>query len=88
MLIPKLQMLDGDLVKQIISEAIAILENPGVRIHNQEALELLAGAHAKVDFEAQVACIPERLSFSEVIGVHPGIVFSVVILEVRPVHRQ
>src|SRR4030065_2439999 len=61
MLIPKLQMLDDDLVKQIISEAIAILENPGVRIHNQEALELLASANAKVDFKAQVAYIPENI---------------------------
>jgi len=61
MLIPKLQLLDDDLVKQIISEAIAILENPGIRIHNQEALELLASANCKVDFNAQVAYIPETV---------------------------
>jgi trimethylamine--corrinoid protein Co-methyltransferase len=61
MLIPKLQMLDDDLVRQIISEAIAILENPGIRIHNQEALDLLANANAKVDFNAQVAYIPENI---------------------------
>jgi trimethylamine--corrinoid protein Co-methyltransferase len=59
MLIPKLQLLDDDLVKQIISEAIAILENPGIRIHNIEALKLLAGADCTVDFNAQVAYIPE-----------------------------
>src|SRR4030065_1420329 len=61
MLIPKLQLLDDDLVKKIISEAIAILESPGIRIHNQEALELLASANAKVDCEAQVAHIPENI---------------------------
>lgn len=61
MLIPKLQMLDDNLVKQIISEAIAILANPGIRIHNQEALELLASANARVDFNAQVAYIPENI---------------------------
>jgi trimethylamine--corrinoid protein Co-methyltransferase len=59
MLIPKLRLLDDDLVTQIISEAIAILANPGIRIHNQEALELLAHANCKVDFNARVAYIPE-----------------------------
>lgn len=62
MLIPKLKMLDDDLVTQIISEAIAILENPGIRVHNQDALKLLADANAKVDFEAQVARIPENIT--------------------------
>jgi trimethylamine:corrinoid methyltransferase-like protein len=31
---------------QIISEGIALLENPGIRVHNQEALEILANAGA------------------------------------------
>jgi trimethylamine---corrinoid protein Co-methyltransferase len=62
MLRPKLQVLDFDSVNQIISEGIALLENPGIRVHNQEALELLALAHAKVDFEAQIACIPEKIT--------------------------
>ena len=62
MLLPKLLMLDDDLVERIISEGIALLENPGVRVHNQEALELLANANAKVDFKAQIACIPERIT--------------------------
>ncbi len=31
---PKLEILDGDLVHQIISEGIALLENPGIRVHN------------------------------------------------------
>jgi trimethylamine--corrinoid protein Co-methyltransferase len=61
MLRPKLEILDIDLVNQIISEGIALLENPGIRVHNQEALELLANAGAKVDFQTQIACIPETI---------------------------
>ena len=61
MLRPKLEILDIDLVNQIISEGIALLENPGIRVHNQEALEILANASAKVDFQAQIACIPENI---------------------------
>src|SRR3990172_9475048 len=62
MLLPKLLMLDDDLVERIISEGIALLENPGVRVHNQEALELLANANAEVDFKTQIACILERIT--------------------------
>jgi len=57
----KLEILDTDLVNQVISEAIVLLENPGIRVHNHEALELLANAHARVDFQSQVACIPENM---------------------------
>lgn len=62
MLRPKLELLDNDLVNQIISEGIALLEDPGIRIHNQVALELLAKANAKVDFQARIACIPENIT--------------------------
>jgi len=58
----KLELLDDDLVNQIISEGIALLENPGIRVHNQEALEILANAGAKVDFQARIACIPEKIT--------------------------
>ena len=57
----KLEILDTDLVGQVISEGIALLENPGIRVHNQEALELLANAHARVDLQSQIACIPENI---------------------------
>ncbi len=62
MQIPRLRLLDDELVEKIIAEGIALLENPGIRIHNQEALELLANAGAKVDFQAQIACIPEMIT--------------------------
>lgn len=58
----KLELLDTDSVDQIISEGIALLENPGIRVHNHEALEILANANAKVDFQAQIARIPETLT--------------------------
>jgi trimethylamine--corrinoid protein Co-methyltransferase len=57
----KLEVLDTDLVQQVISEGIALLEDPGVRVHNQEALELLAKAGAQVDSQSQVARIPEDI---------------------------
>jgi len=58
----KLELLEPGLVDQIISEGIALLEDPGIRVHNHEALEILANAHAKVDFHAQIARIPEALT--------------------------
>ena len=40
---------------------MALLEDPGVRIHNQDGLSLLAESGAKVDFERKIACIPEKI---------------------------
>ena len=56
---PKFDILENELVSQIISEGILLLEDPGIKIHNQDALNLLAESGSKVDFEAQVAYIPE-----------------------------
>ena len=58
---PKLKLLNDELVKQIINEGFELLMDPGVRVHNDEALKLLAEAGAKVDFEAQIAYIPEKI---------------------------
>jgi trimethylamine--corrinoid protein Co-methyltransferase len=58
---PRLKFLDEHVVQQIIQEGFALLQNPGVRIHNLDAQKLLADAGAKVDFEKQVAFIPESL---------------------------
>ncbi len=57
----RIRILDKGTVDQIIDEALGVLQDPGVRIHNAEALELLAEAEAQVDREAQVAKIPEKL---------------------------
>jgi trimethylamine--corrinoid protein Co-methyltransferase len=62
----KLSVLDERLVQQILDEALQLLAAPGVRVHNPEALDLLAQAGASVDFEAQIACIPEPLVRSSV----------------------
>ena len=58
---PKLKLLSDELVEQIINEGFELLMDPGVRVHNDEALKLLAEAGAKVDFEAQIAYIPEKI---------------------------
>jgi len=58
---PHLRFLSDDVVNQIISEGLALLMDPGVLVENAEALELLADAGADVDFESQVARIPEEI---------------------------
>jgi trimethylamine--corrinoid protein Co-methyltransferase len=61
MLRPKITLLDDDSVHAILEESMAVLVNPGVRVFNQEALQLLAAAGARVDFNTQVASIPEAI---------------------------
>jgi trimethylamine--corrinoid protein Co-methyltransferase len=58
---PKLNILSDDLVQKIIAEGFELLMDPGVRVHNEEALTLLAEAGADVDTEAQIAHIPEAV---------------------------
>ena len=58
---PTLRMLSESLVEQIIAEGMALLREPGVRVHNEEARRLLAEAGAEVDQTALVARIPEQL---------------------------
>lgn len=58
---PKLNILSEEMVQKIIDEGLALLMDPGVRVHNQEALRLLAEAGAEVDMEAQIAHIPEPI---------------------------
>lgn len=57
----RLTVLSPSLIVQILDEALGLLDNPGVRIHNPEALTLLADAGAAVDFATQIARIPETL---------------------------
>jgi trimethylamine:corrinoid methyltransferase-like protein len=47
----RLQILDDKLLEQIIDEGFELLMDPGIRVHNNEALELLAHAGARVNFE-------------------------------------
>lgn len=57
----RLNVLDDALVAQVISEGMALLENPGIRLHNDEALKIIAEAGAQVNFTDKVACIPEEI---------------------------
>jgi trimethylamine:corrinoid methyltransferase-like protein len=52
---PIFKVLNDELVNQIIDEALGLLRDPGVRVHNHEALKLLAAAGADVDIETQIA---------------------------------
>jgi trimethylamine--corrinoid protein Co-methyltransferase len=59
---PTLKILSDDLAQQILEEAFQLLIDPGVRVHNEEALGLLAEAGADVDQQTQIARIPEALA--------------------------
>ncbi len=58
---PQFTLLNQEIISKILDEAMQLLQDPGVRVHNQEALNLLADAGAKVDFEKQLAFIPEKI---------------------------
>ncbi len=59
---PKLTMLDEAAVSKIIAEGFALLMNPGIKINNNNALKLLSKAGADINFENQIARIPEDLA--------------------------
>jgi trimethylamine--corrinoid protein Co-methyltransferase len=58
---PTLKLLTDQAVGQIVTEAMALLVDPGVRVHNDEALGLLADAGAEVDRTSRIARVPEHL---------------------------
>ena len=58
---PEFTLLNQEIINKILEEAKQLLQDPGVRVHNQEALNLLAYSGAKVDFEKQLAFIPEKI---------------------------
>jgi trimethylamine--corrinoid protein Co-methyltransferase len=58
---PKLELLDKETIERVLAEAHELLWDPGVRIHSDEALKLLADAGAIVDFASRVANIPAEL---------------------------
>jgi trimethylamine--corrinoid protein Co-methyltransferase len=59
---PKLKVLSDDLVQKIVEEGFELLRDPGIRVHNDEALSLLAEAGASVDRNSRVARIPETIA--------------------------
>jgi trimethylamine--corrinoid protein Co-methyltransferase len=57
-----LHFLSRGTIERVISEAYDLLIDPGVRVHSERALRLLAEHGADVDLEAQVARIPAALA--------------------------
>ncbi|MEN8097602.1 MAG: trimethylamine methyltransferase family protein [Chloroflexota bacterium] len=58
---PLFTLLNDSTVDQIIDEGMQLLMNPGVRVHNKEAISLLLDAGVQVDVESQIAKIPESI---------------------------
>ena len=58
---PILQFLTEKLIEKVIAEAIDILCDPGVTIHNRELLSLLSDHGAEVDRESHRAKLPASL---------------------------
>ena len=79
---PTVRVLSEELVERIVGEALALLREPGVRVHNEEALRLLAEAGAEVDRGALVARIPEKI-VRDALGSVPK-AFDLYTLDGRP----
>jgi len=62
MIRPKLEFLSPETVDRALDEAFELLWNPGVRVHYDEALQLLADNGAMVDMATRVAKIPRELA--------------------------
>lgn len=58
---PFLSFLSTDTVDRVIAEALDLLDDPGVRVHSQRALELLGDHGCRINREDQVARIPSDL---------------------------
>jgi len=59
---PKLDLLAPETVARVIDEAFELLWDPGIRVHADQALELLAQGGAEVDFEGRLTRIPRGLA--------------------------
>jgi len=57
---PKLELLDRSLVERVLSEAFELIREPGVKVQNPLAVELLASSGARI--ESGIAQIPETLA--------------------------
>jgi trimethylamine--corrinoid protein Co-methyltransferase len=62
MIRPKLEFLSPETVSRALDEAYELLWDPGVRVHYDEALRLLAENGATVDMSTRVAKIPRDLA--------------------------
>jgi trimethylamine--corrinoid protein Co-methyltransferase len=60
---PQITLLTDELVKRIFDEAFQLLLNPGIKVQSLAARQLMAEAGARVDADAEVAHIPDRLVY-------------------------
>jgi trimethylamine--corrinoid protein Co-methyltransferase len=58
---PHIKLLDEAWVERVIGAGFDLLQDPGIKVHSQPTLKLLAEGGAQVDFGAQVARIPQAL---------------------------
>ena len=58
---PKLSLLNDELIARIVDEAYQLMIEPGIKVQNVEARQLLADAGAQVDEETIVVRIPEQI---------------------------
>lgn len=56
-----LRLLSQEQVEQILEEAVGILENPGIMIENEEAIDLLVSSGAEVNVKTKIVRIPSFL---------------------------
>lgn len=66
MIRPALRLLSPETVEGVVDEAVALLEDPGVRVHSEGALALLGDHGARVDPQAKVARIPGDMVYRAV----------------------
>jgi len=60
---PHISLLTDELVKQVLDEAFQLLLKPGIKVQSPLAMQLLEGAGASVDKDAEVAHIPENIVY-------------------------
>lgn len=58
---PKIQLLTPEMVQRVLDEALQLLDNYGVKVQNDEALDLLDAAWCMVDRETRVVKIPGEI---------------------------
>jgi trimethylamine--corrinoid protein Co-methyltransferase len=58
---PKLSLLNDELIARILDEAYQLMLQPGIKVQNAEARQLLQEAGALVDEETMVVKIPEEI---------------------------
>ena len=68
---PKLELLNSKMVERILGEAFQLLEDPGVKVLNEDARNLLAAGGGQVDETNHVVKLPEKL-VRDALSLAPG----------------